>query len=341
MEGLAASDNPFVCVDGEDEWPDLAIGRLPVTEPEEVAAIVAKTVRYVAGGAPVSPEVLLLHDGSPHLATAGGMLTADLAERGLAGVQLEPLLGAGAVAGNRDRVLAAFARQPLLVHFSGHGGRYIWRTAPADLDGGQDLFDLDDLDLLPAVERPPIVLSMTCYSAPFDHPLADSIGEKLLRLDGRGAVAVIAASWRNNPSPVLSQQLLAELGRPGATVGEALARTKQGSENEYFVQQYNLLGDPALPVPAPTGPPPPLPSPLAGSGLSVPEPPITDIVRGAGTSDLPSRYRFVDDDIESGRAYYYYVESVSIAGERERFTPVIRAPAKAAPGGVGPEASAP
>lgn len=49
---------------------------------------------------------------------------------------------------------------------------------------------------------------------------------------------------------------------------------------------------------------------------------------GGGTTDLPRDYRFVDDDIEIGTEYFYYVESISLSGERQRFTPVMRAPAK-------------
>ena len=47
-------------------------------------------------------------------------------------------------------------------------------------------------------------------------------------------------------------------------------------------------------------------------------------VLGAGTTDLPSSYQFVDDTIEPGIAYFYYVESISLSGTRKRFTPVIR-----------------
>lgn len=51
-------------------------------------------------------------------------------------------------------------------------------------------------------------------------------------------------------------------------------------------------------------------------------------VQGAGTSDVPSEYSWVDTAIDPRRAYYYYVESISMSGERERFTPVIRAKPK-------------
>jgi len=51
-------------------------------------------------------------------------------------------------------------------------------------------------------------------------------------------------------------------------------------------------------------------------------------IAGAGTSDTPNHYTFVDEAIDPQRDYYYYVESISMSGERKRFTPVIRAPAK-------------
>ena len=49
---------------------------------------------------------------------------------------------------------------------------------------------------------------------------------------------------------------------------------------------------------------------------------------GAGTTDEPQAYLWEDFDIEMGQDYYYYVESISMAGERERFSPIIKAPAK-------------
>jgi len=54
-------------------------------------------------------------------------------------------------------------------------------------------------------------------------------------------------------------------------------------------------------------------------------------IAGAGTSDLPQQYEWVDTRIDPRRAYYYYVESISMDGSRERFTPVIRAKPKLDP----------
>ena len=45
-------------------------------------------------------------------------------------------------------------------------------------------------------------------------------------------------------------------------------------------------------------------------------------VEGGLDSDAPRQYKFVDDTIETGKTYYYYVESISLDNKRERFTPV-------------------
>ncbi len=53
-----------------------------------------------------------------------------------------------------------------------------------------------------------------------------------------------------------------------------------------------------------------------------------DPIPGAGTTDTPSQYQYVDETIDPGTTYYYYVESISLQGIREQFTPIIKANAK-------------
>ena len=49
-----------------------------------------------------------------------------------------------------------------------------------------------------------------------------------------------------------------------------------------------------------------------------------DTIAGAGTVDTPNRYQFTDDGIEAGKRYWYYVESISMSGQREKFTPTFQ-----------------
>lgn len=51
-------------------------------------------------------------------------------------------------------------------------------------------------------------------------------------------------------------------------------------------------------------------------------------IPGATTVDEPSYYQYADTDIDPTKTYYYYVESISLKGVREKFTPVIKAPPK-------------
>ncbi|MHB8797039.1 MAG: C25 family cysteine peptidase [Thermoanaerobaculia bacterium] len=255
-DGHAAGDNWFAALGAPDDLPRLAIGRLPVTEPEEVAAIVAKTIAY-ARNPPVGPwrrRGVWITNGTEAMRRFSDVLSKELAPRGLGALKVFPEKKEKDNAVPKVRIREAFSDGQLFVHFNGHGGRFIWLTALPRYDrSANDLFTLADLDLLAPTKRLPIVLSMTCYSAPFDHPSADSIGEKLLRLPEKGAVAVVAASWRNAPTLAMSRSLLEELTTPG-TVGEALQRAKRRTVDRDFLEQYNVLGDPALPVALPAWP---------------------------------------------------------------------------------------
>ena len=251
-QGQAASDNPFVTVDGDDIAPDLALGRLPVTEPEEVAAIVEKIRAYVEEPevGPWRRNILWVTNEERRFQRRSDQISEVAAKRGYTSERVYPSPEEASNAEHQVRLQEAFDQGQLLIHFLGHGGRYIWRTGPPDLKKNHDLFTLEHLDQLAPTKRLPVVLSMTCFSAPFDHPKADSIGEKLLRLPDRGAVAVLAASWRNSPSEIFSRLLVEDLTRPG-TLGEAVMRAKGQIRSKRLVEMYNLLGDPALPMAAP------------------------------------------------------------------------------------------
>ncbi len=246
IDGPAASDNWFADVEGVDLRPEVAIGRWPVTTAEEVSAIVAKTV--AAAKVPTARRALFVTDNYPNSRDHADRIADQLEASGFATRRIYPDLGEGAVGGRTAEILDALDEGLELVYFVGHGGRFEWRTGRPDLAAQTDLFTLADLDeLAPQDGALPVVTSVACYSAPFDHPSADSIGEKLLRMPKRGAAAVIAAAWRIIPS-VGSGKVLMEEYLTASTVGEAFLAAKRRTTDYQFITQFNLLGDPALPL---------------------------------------------------------------------------------------------
>lgn len=66
------------------------------------------------------------------------------------------------------------------------------------------------------------------------------------------------------------------------------------------------------------------------------------VIPGAGTSDLPNKYTWDDFEVAPGKTYYYYLESVSLQGVKEKFSPVVsKTCCETPPAPAGPPASPP
>jgi len=56
-----------------------------------------------------------------------------------------------------------------------------------------------------------------------------------------------------------------------------------------------------------------------------------EMLEGAGTTVDESSYEFHDDAIDPCKQYFYFVESISMSGEREAFTPIFQSKLKLQP----------
>jgi hypothetical protein len=256
--GHAASDNYFAAVNGFNDAPDIAVGRFPVVELAEAQAIVDKTLAATrhATAAAAQGALFITDDLVPHQRESDHLV--ERAEQdGWVPTRIYPKEEDSDNAQHTKAILSAFDRGQSLVVFAGHGGRYIWRTGPPDLKKNHDLFTLAHLDELKPGEQLPVVISLTCYSAPFDHPTADSIGEKLLRLPDKGAVAVVASSWRTQAQFSLGSALIDDLGTKAMPrLGDAFLAAQRMPQQRGTRNSYNLLGDPTLPFVRPASLPP-------------------------------------------------------------------------------------
>ncbi len=248
-DDFAASDNGLVLVDDTDWLPDVAVGRLPVAYLGELEAVLEKLLSY-AEQADVGPwrrRIAWVSDSTPSFQQSSTRLAASRRQVGLIGTSVYPPDGDISGQNNpREPLLEAFNSGHLLVHFLGHGGRFVWRTGPPNYRHGTDMFSVIDLPGLAPSKRLPMVLSMTCSSGPFDHPVANSMAEAMLLMPRRAAIAVLAASWRVTASFKFSSALTTALTEQRIPIGEAIMRAKRMETNPLLVESYNLLGDPAM-----------------------------------------------------------------------------------------------
>ncbi|MBC7187693.1 MAG: hypothetical protein H5U38_11730 [Calditrichaeota bacterium] len=251
--GAAASDHWYALIDGDDEVPDLLIGRLPIRNSHELAAVVDKILSYER----TSPmdtwrNRLLLIGGN-------GSIFRQQSETLLAEVIPVPFaverLYTGASAANdpffggTTQLIEHLAQGVAYANFLGHGGGAVWSD--------NSLFRLEDVARLPQNGRYPIVSSMTCFTGAFEEPSRRSLGEELLVAPGAGAVALLGSSglgWVYNDYYLVREFIDALVHADEATtLGEVVAEAKvrylstyPGYLNYSMVSQYNLLGDPAL-----------------------------------------------------------------------------------------------
>ncbi|MGH9388100.1 MAG: C25 family cysteine peptidase, partial [Vicinamibacteria bacterium] len=204
----------------------------------------SKILAYERGDAGLGGLVVLATDNSD----GAGDFAAnadDIARGVLAGKPLRrlhlPELGSSMT----GEILRAFDEGTSLVSYIGHGGIHLW----AD----ENVFDTNDVESLAPQPQQPLLLTMNCLNGYFHFPYFDSLAEKLVKAEGRGAIAAFSPSGLslNGPAHLFHQHLLGALFDQGHTrLGDAVLAAQEdyaatGAFPE-LLSIYHLLGDPAL-----------------------------------------------------------------------------------------------
>jgi hypothetical protein len=268
--GYYASDNWFAQMDDADDFPDVAIGRLPARSVADARAYVDKVIEQETAptSGPWRNSALLLTSYNRQ----SQLLMDRLASSTLQGMRLKKSYTTPQQLARPDlpsTVTRQFGEGHAVVVFAGHGGSFVWQVGGNT--GGTAalaLFSPANVKKLGNKGKYPLVLALTCYTNSFDNPMQQTIGESLVLEPNRGAIAVVSASWRGaleNEFP-LAAVLLRRL-REGSekTIGEALMAAKREDMRPENVNCVCLLGDPAATVPLapPAAAPPAAPSVLA------------------------------------------------------------------------------
>jgi Peptidase family C25 len=112
--------------------------------------------------------------------------------------------------------------------------------------------DWDVASLLPQ-SRQPFVMTMNCLNGFFHFPAMNSLGEELVKAEGRGAIAAFSPSGLSldEPAHLYHKAVLQEIlsGRH-ARLGDAILAAQEDYARSGALPEllsiYQLLGDPAL-----------------------------------------------------------------------------------------------
>jgi len=238
-----ASDNLFGCIRGGDEYPEVAVGRLPARSAAEAGAMVDKVAARLAsadqyGG---SQAALVVGDDDQAIFEEGAREIAGLFAWG--GTDLVLFSDYGTSAAVRAEIIAGWAKKPRYFVFYGH-------AATGYLGKGKEL-RAADVPALCAEELPAGVI-LACLAGHFNFTTgSDSLAERLLKEPGKGVAALVAPSGMSAPegqlilgreiAKIIKEDRKASLGR-----ALMLAKRRLPLAHEDVLRSFNLLGDPAL-----------------------------------------------------------------------------------------------
>lgn len=245
--GATASDVLIGQID-EDQWPDLAIGRVPARTKQQVDTFVSKTLEYedMDSSVPWNNTILAVADGeeSRFRIDAEHFIKKfpDTFQTYL--VSPDPGLDDA-----NQQIVDQIESGKFLAAYFGHGSINMW--------GKDNIFNTKDSDNLRNLDRLPIILNFTCLTGLFTHPIEQSLAESLLFNDKGGAVAVLAPTSPTLPndqtflSDAIIEALLQEpVPRLGDITLAAWRQVPTSSESVVDVMQtFLLFGDPALQLP--------------------------------------------------------------------------------------------
>jgi hypothetical protein len=239
------SDPTLAAINGDDDLPDVAIGRLSAGTMEEVENLVAKILAYESGETTLSALKVLVADdpdeAGDFVANAEDIISNFFEDDPVRKVYLSEL-GASATS---NSILQSFDEGASLVSYIGHGGIEIWAH--------EKILHVNQVDSLAPQTQQPLLLTMNCLNGYFHFPIMDSLSEELVKADDKGAIAAFSPSGMslNDPAHRYHRALIYELFEGGhQRLGDAILRAQATYlETGIFPELlsiYHLLGDPAL-----------------------------------------------------------------------------------------------
>jgi hypothetical protein len=239
-----ASDAAFGAVNGQDDLPDLKVGRLPAARVAELQGMVKKILAYEQASVTDTAPAVIVADNPD----AAGDFERDAEELiGLLSSRRKVVrlyLSQHGPERLRTQIAREFDSGASLLAYLGHGGIDLWAQ--------ENVWNRADVTKLAPVRRKPLLLALNCLNGYFHFPYFDSLAESLLKAEDKGAIAVIAPSGLglNENAVRLARLFFQELERGETSeIGEIFLRARAGYAREGgepdLLAIYTLFGDPA------------------------------------------------------------------------------------------------
>jgi len=248
--GASEADYWYGLLEGDDLFPEMHVGRLPVDDTEELLTVLGKIMDYERGENPglwQNQLVTIAGFENTFKYQSQELIHNVIPDRFLVQRLFIDRDSEGQVYwGDTDTLKAAWNEGRLLINFMGHGGGAVW----AD----RSLLTNEDIPFL-RNEALPVVTSMTCFTGSF--ALNRGLGKTALVSTANGAVSWFGSTgvgWIINDY-LLIRPILRRLLNTDRPLGAILDEGKTAyylAANGYdylkptMLYQYALLGDPTL-----------------------------------------------------------------------------------------------
>ena len=244
--GQTPTDHPFACVSGEDDLPDLFLGRICTPYPSGAAKIVDKLIAYegLQQSLWMRRTIFSADEGEGFRDISEAMIEDTIPDNYL---PRRIYMDDYSLPSNANSDLKnAINGGALLTAYTGHGSSINW---------GIHLLDVEDLETLENDEHWTFVVVASCNSGFFVHPLIDlTLSEAFLHYRTKaaiGAFSPIGVSGLYGDATMVTELLKQLIVNRNRALGPATTAAKISAFANYGVgsdvlQNYEYFGDPAL-----------------------------------------------------------------------------------------------
>ncbi|MBC7545477.1 MAG: DUF11 domain-containing protein [Candidatus Sericytochromatia bacterium] len=243
--GAVSNENGFASVIGDDDLPDLMVGRLPADTLESASAIVDKLITYdqAAGDAWHMQGLLVSDNDDPGFA----MFTSSLNE-----AYIDRLNWQSASTTEGEQIRRTLNTGLGLTVYVGHGYVEGWASEQA-LSIWRSPNGTNDIDAMEPNDQTGIMVTANCLNGYFHDPDYASLGESLIRAPHKGSVAFWGTAGYTIPEAqyAMTRRFAQHMLVNGADLGTASTLAKLGlffDDSPFWRQELTawvLLGDPA------------------------------------------------------------------------------------------------